>query len=121
MNQPNPYQAPQIEKEHPEELEKILNTDNLIWRAIATTAMSALFFGFAGGVIGWLIGAIYPDYYRTVFDAVDRIDFAPKLFGAVPGLTQGRFPGREQVRNNFRFDPGTGDGRRCYAALEVVR
>ena len=46
-----------------------------------------------GGLLGLLIGAAAPDYYRTVFRSLDGPGFNPALAGSILGATQGFFGG----------------------------
>lgn len=60
-----------------------------ITKGITTIALTALFSGIVGAVIGYLIGTISPEYYRIVFRAGDAPQFDAPMLGLAVGLGQG--------------------------------
>ena len=62
-------------------------------RAIAIVAGCGMFFGTAGGLLGFILGSFAPDYYRGVFNAVDKAEFYPIQVGVGLGLSQGLIGG----------------------------
>lgn len=57
-------------------------------RGFTIVVASALSFALAGGLVGWLLGTLAPDYYRVVFHLPDGAFNLP-LLGVALGLTQG--------------------------------
>jgi hypothetical protein len=99
----NPYRPGNFQAVHDEgirvdkatydQLEDLLGTNKLIKRGLTTIALSAVMFGVVGGLIGWVLGLVAPQYYRIVFDAADQVDFSPQQVGFGLGLTQGLLVG----------------------------
>jgi len=58
-----------------------------LWRALATVTLMAILFSVVGGVIGYRIGVVYPDYYRLSFDSGKF--FEPTEVGLGLGVSQG--------------------------------
>ncbi|MFW6159258.1 MAG: hypothetical protein ACOC8E_07875 [Planctomycetota bacterium] len=57
-------------------------------KALLTAAGTAAAFGVAGGIVGFLLGAYAPGYYRQVFGALDE-GVQPTEFGLGLGVTRG--------------------------------
>lgn len=60
-----------------------------ILRAFATIIASAIGFGLAGGLVGYLLGVVAPGYYRAVFRNGGEAYFDPPSVGLGLGVTQG--------------------------------
>ena len=58
-------------------------------RGFAITIASGLIFGLLGAGIGYLLGSIAPDFYRTVFRSPPELRIDPVQAGLGLGLTQG--------------------------------
>ena len=58
-------------------------------RGFIITIASGLAFAATGGVLGWAMGTLAPDYYRIVFRIPPDIEFDPAQAGLGLGLTQG--------------------------------
>ena len=62
-------------------------------RAFAIVLITGAVFAVAGAAIGCALGALIPEYYRTVFDAGDSPSFHPVRVGFGLGLSQGGIVG----------------------------
>ena len=62
-------------------------------RGFIITIASGLAFAATGGVLGWALGRLAPDYYRIVFRIPPDIEFDPAKVGLGLGLTQGLVAG----------------------------
>jgi len=58
-------------------------------RGFMITIASGLAFGLFGGIAGYLLGSIAPDYYRTVFRIPPQALIDPAQAGLGLGVTQG--------------------------------
>jgi hypothetical protein len=58
-------------------------------QSLITVIVSALVFGFLGGIIGFGLGRLTPGYYRAVYSRGDWHSFNPVEVGLGLGLTQG--------------------------------
>ena len=58
-------------------------------RGFAITIASGLGFGLFGAGLGYLLGSIAPDYYRTVFRIPPEVVVDPVQAGLGLGVTQG--------------------------------
>ncbi|MDC0261764.1 hypothetical protein OAK47_00940 [Planctomycetaceae bacterium] len=58
-------------------------------RGFVITIASGLVFGFLGAVMGYLLGSVAPDYYRTVFRIPPEISIDTSQAGLGLGVTQG--------------------------------
>jgi hypothetical protein len=64
-----------------------------VLRGFVITVASGLAFAVIGGVLGYVIGAFAPDYYRVVFRIPPGIQLDPAEVGFGLGLTQGLVAG----------------------------
>lgn len=53
------------------ELERTLAGDKMIYRSLYLVIATTIMFGAFGGIVGWLLSILTPDYYRSRFDALD--------------------------------------------------
>ena len=60
-----------------------------VTRAFAITIGSGAVFGSLGAGLGWVLGRLAPDYYRTVFRIPPDARFDPAQTGLALGLIQG--------------------------------
>lgn len=60
-----------------------------VLRGFSITIASGLAFGIFGGLAGYLLGSIAPDYYRVVFGISRTHAINMAQFGLALGLTQG--------------------------------
>lgn len=83
MRDDNPYETPKepISGDRPD-------TKRFLWCVLAVFGCSALG-ALLGLIIGGLLGAAAPGYYRAVFAAGNDPDFNPVALGIGLGLTQG--------------------------------
>jgi hypothetical protein len=58
-------------------------------RALGWIAVSAVLFGLIGATIGYSIGILMPEYFRSIFQRDGDADFSPSAVGMGQGLTQG--------------------------------
>ena len=98
MEDPNPYRSPS----QAEDRERAASvTPGLgIGEAFAIIALTTVALTAGGTLIGCLLGALVPDYYRTVFDLRDDPTFSPVQVGIGLGFTQGRVAGLGSVDND---------------------
>ncbi|QDU38328.1 hypothetical protein Mal4_26550 [Maioricimonas rarisocia] len=64
-----------------------------VLRGFAITIASGILFSAVGGVAGYAIGKMLPDYYRTVFRIPPGVSIDPAQAGLGLGLTQGAAAG----------------------------
>jgi hypothetical protein len=64
-----------------------------IIKGFAIIIGSAIFFAIAGGVIGYLLAVVIPQYYRDVFRAGQNPNFDPVAVGLGLGITEGAIAG----------------------------
>jgi hypothetical protein len=64
-----------------------------VLRGFLITIASGLGFAAAGAGLGFLLGTLAPDYYRTVFRIPPSVDISPAQAGLGLGLTQGLVAG----------------------------
>jgi hypothetical protein len=62
-------------------------------RAFTITAASGFLCGTLGGLIGYLLGKLAPDYFRTIFRVPPEMEFNPMQAGVGLGLVQGLMTG----------------------------
>ncbi|WP_417738499.1 hypothetical protein [Rosistilla oblonga] len=62
-------------------------------RGFAITLTSGLVFGGVGAGLGYLLGTVAPDYYRTVFRLAPEVAFNASQLGLGLGVTQGTATG----------------------------
>ena len=53
------------------EVERTLAGDKMIYRSLYLVVATTIMFGAFGGIVGWLLSLLTPDYYRSRFDALD--------------------------------------------------
>lgn len=74
-----------------EDVVNAFRSDRLLKLGLITVIASTLFFGFGGGLVGWLLGLLAPDYYRVTVDLGPNTDATQVGLGL--GVTQGAFAG----------------------------
>ena len=60
-----------------------------ILRGFLITITSGVVFAIIGGLLGYGLGVMLPDYYRTVFQIPPGIAYQPTHIGLGLGITQG--------------------------------
>jgi hypothetical protein len=63
--------------------------DMTVLRGFLITIASGVGFAAVGAVIGYVLGKVAPDYYRTVFRIPPEVALNPAQAGLGLGLTQG--------------------------------
>jgi hypothetical protein len=64
-----------------------------VQRGFLITITSGLAFAVGGALVGYLLGVLAPDYYRTVFGVPPEAPYDPVQVGVGLGLTQGATAG----------------------------
>ncbi len=72
------------------EIERTLAGDKMIYRSLYLVIATTIMFGAFGGIVGWLLAILTPDYYRSRFDALDSEVWQ---IAVGSGVTQGLFVG----------------------------
>lgn len=58
-------------------------------RGLLITVFSGVLFSLLGGLFGWTLGRLAPDYYRSVLRIPPSVDLSPSEVGVGLGATQG--------------------------------
>lgn len=64
-----------------------------VFRGFVITIASGLAFAIAGGILGYGLGVILPDYYRIVFRIPPQLELDPVQVGLGLGISQGLLAG----------------------------